>query len=77
MGGGGANLEWKVCCVRGRVLPRGSGGSPDPLGSTKTGSLGKSYITSAMASKACVMRLGKEHQRLGKEPVPNIEAEPR
>lgn len=48
-----------------------------PLGSTKTGSLGKSYITSAMASKACVMRLGKEHQRLGKEPVPNIEAEPR
>ena len=55
--------------VEGLLCPR--------AGSTKTGSLGKSYITSAMASKACVMRLGKEHQRLGKEPVPNIEAEPR
>ncbi|KAL1503561.1 hypothetical protein AB1Y20_012039 [Prymnesium parvum] len=30
-----------------------------------------------MASKACLMRLQKEHQRLALEPVPNIEAEPR
>jgi len=30
-----------------------------------------------MASKACLMRLQKEHQRLGREPVPNIDAEPR
>jgi len=30
-----------------------------------------------MASKACLMRLQKEHTRLGKEPVPNITAEPR
>ena len=30
-----------------------------------------------MASKPCLLRLQKEYQRLNKEPVPNISAEPR
>ena len=30
-----------------------------------------------MASKACLARLGKEYQRLGKDPLPDIDAEPR
>jgi ubiquitin-conjugating enzyme E2 J2 len=30
-----------------------------------------------MASKACLMRLQKEYQRLNKEPLPDIVAEPR
>ena len=29
------------------------------------------------ASKACLSRLQKEYQRLGKEPVPNVVAEPK
>jgi len=29
------------------------------------------------ANKACLMRLGKEYQRLGKDPLPDIDAEPR
>jgi hypothetical protein len=29
------------------------------------------------ASKACLSRLHKEYQRLGKEPVPNVVAEPK
>ena len=34
-------------------------------------------FSSGMASKACLSRLQKEYQRLSKEPLPDIEAEPR
>ena len=32
---------------------------------------------SQMASKACLMRLQKEYQRLAKEPLPDVVAEPK
>ena len=58
-----------VCVLSGRVILTASTcvhGSPG----VPRGNMGG-------ASKACLSRLQKEYQRLGKEPVPNVVAEPK
>lgn len=53
------------CCNRRQ--PRGTSPSYEYSSGTSMGG----------ASKACLSRLQKEYQRLGKEPVPNVVAEPK
>ena len=48
-----------------------------PRGTSPSYELYRSGTSMGGASKACLSRLQKEYQRLGKEPVPNVVAEPK